>query len=37
MSNNNKLSIFSQLLNELRQNVFKAECEGDLRYMLLTR
>ena len=33
----NQLTVFSQLLNELRQNVIKAECEGDLRYTLLTR
>ena len=33
----NPTTVFSQLLKELRQNVIKAECEGDLRYMLLTR
>ena len=34
----NKLAVFSQLLNELQQNkVIKAECEEDLRYMLLNR
>ena len=32
---NNKLVIFSQLLNELKQNVIKAEWEEDLRYTLL--
>ena len=33
----NQLTVFSQLLNELRQNVIKAECEGDLHYTLLIR
>ena len=39
MSNsNNKLTVFSQLLDELQQNkVIKAECEEDLRYTLLNR
>ena len=32
----NKLEVFSHLLNELRQNVIRAECEEDLRYTLLT-
>ena len=32
----NKLAVFSHLLNELRQNVIRAECEEDLRYSLLT-
>ena len=33
---NNKLEVFSQLLDELQQNkVIKAECEEDLRYTLL--
>ena len=32
----NRLEVFSQLLNELRQNVIRAECEDDLRYTLLT-
>ena len=36
MSNNNKLTVFSHLLNELQQNVIKAECEEDLRHTLLT-
>ena len=36
-TNLHKLAIFSQLLDELRQNAIKAECEGDLRYTLLTR
>ena len=32
----NKLTVFSQLLDELQQNkVIKAECEEDLRYTLL--
>ena len=31
----NQLTVFSQLLNELRQNVIKAECDEDLRYTLL--
>ena len=35
-SMSNKLEVFSQLLNELRQNVIRAECEEDLRYTLLT-
>ena len=36
MSNNNKLTVFSQLLDELQQNkVIKAECEEDLHYTLL--
>ena len=35
---NNKLEVFSQLLDELQQNkVIKAECEEDLRYTLLNR
>ena len=36
MSNkNNKLAVFSQLLDELQQNkIIKAECEEDLRYTL---
>ena len=34
----NKLTVFSQLLDELQQNkVIKAECEEDLRYTLLNR
>ena len=33
----NQLTVFSQLLNELRQNVIKAECDEDLRYTLLNR
>ena len=33
----NQLTVFSPLLNELRQNVIKAECDEDLRYMLLNR
>ena len=39
MSNkNNKLTVFSQLLDKLQQNkVIKAECEEDLRYTLLNR
>ena len=38
MSNNNKLAVFSQLLNELQQNkLIKADCEEDLRYTLLNR
>ena len=33
---NNKLIVFSQLLDELQQNrVIKAECEEELRYTLL--
>ena len=32
----NKLEVFSQLLNKLRQNVITAECEEDLRHSLLT-
>ena len=36
MSNNNKLAVFSQLLDELWQKkIIKAECEEDLCYMLL--
>ena len=31
----NKVAVFSQLLNELRQNVIRAECEEDLRYSML--
>ena len=35
---NNKLTVFSQLLDELQQNrVIKAEYEEDLRYTLLNR
>ena len=35
---NNKLTVFSQLLDELQQNiVIQAECEEDLRYTLLNR
>ena len=35
---NNKLTVFSQLLDELQQNrVIKAECEEDLCYTLLNR
>ena len=35
---NNKLTVCPQLLEELQQNkVIKAECEEDLRYMLLNR
>ena len=34
----NKLTVFSQLLDELQQNIIKAECEEDLRrYTLLNR
>ena len=36
-NNNNRLAIFSQLLNQLRQYVIKAECEEDIRYTLLTQ
>ena len=31
----NRLAVFSHLLNELRQNVIRAEFEEDLRYTLL--
>ena len=35
---NNKLTVFSQLLDELQQNKgIKAKCEEDLRYTLLNR
>ena len=33
----NQLTVFSQLLNKLRQNVIRAECDEDLRYTLLNR
>ena len=31
----NKLEVFSQLLNEMIQNVITVECEEDLRYTFL--
>ena len=37
-NNNNKLAVFSLLLDELHQDrILKAECEEDLRYTLLNR
>ena len=31
----NKLEVFSQLLNEMLQNVITVECEEDLRYTFI--
>ena len=30
-----QLAVFSRLLDELRQNAIKAECDEDLRYTLI--